>query len=71
MKTYAKITLRTKSGRIHIFEYNYNKHEVMKEKDLITYILSLPYLCTRSKEGSKTIVPRDAIDSLTIMGEDI
>lgn len=71
MKTYCKIELRTKSGRVHAFEYNYNKHEIMKDQDLVMHILSMPYLCAKEKEGMKVIIPRDAIDSITIRGEDV
>ena len=68
MKSYYQIALRTKSGRTYKFEFPVNTHEIMKDQDIIQHILSLPYMCVKQSDSQniKTVVPRDAIDEITI-----
>lgn len=71
MKTHCKVEVRTKSGRTHSFEYNYNSHEIMKDTDLVMHILNKAYLDVDRKDGKRVIIPRDAIDCITLTGEHV
>lgn len=74
MKLNYTLTIRTKSGRLHSLEYNINKNDLMNsryDEDPIMHILSQPYICVKEKEGMKKIIPRDAIDEITLKSEDI
>lgn len=67
MKTVYKIELRDTSGRLHKFDFPINTHEVMKDSDIYMHILSLPYICVKETEYSKTLVPISGIACLKVV----